>query len=115
MIPVETTVIRQGRELCVAATDLVIGDLVWIRRGDRIPADLRIIFAEELNLETSWITGEVEPLEYSSEAVPKGIGVFESQDIAFNGCSCTSGQGIGLVIRIGSDTVYSSQIPNFLP
>ncbi|KAH7697271.1 CRE-CATP-3 protein, partial [Aphelenchoides avenae] len=110
MIPVETTVIRQGRELCVAATDLVIGDLVWIRRGDRIPADLRIIFAEELNLETSWITGEVEPLEYSSEAVPKGIGVFESQDIAFNGCSCTSGQGIGLVIRIGSDTLIGKLV-----
>ncbi|KAE9554221.1 hypothetical protein FO519_002585 [Halicephalobus sp. NKZ332] len=110
VIPVDTTVLRSGRKIRVNAADLVIGDLVWIKTGDRIPADLRMIHTEELQLETSWLSGEVEPLSYTHESAPEGKGVFESQNVVFSGCSVTSGRGLGVVIRIGNSTVLGNLV-----
>lgn len=83
---------------------------------------MRLIYSDDLQVETSWLSGEVsrlpkiyqhekfitfqvEPLPYTDEPVADDVGVFESQNIVFNGCSVTSGKGLGLVIRIGNSTV----------
>jgi len=110
VIPVGTTVIRSGRKVRVNAVNLVIGDLVRIKTGDRVPADLRLIHTEELQVETSWLSGEVEPLSYTHEPAPEGKGVFESQNVVFSGCSVTSGTGLGIVIRIGNSTVLGNLV-----
>uniref|UniRef100_A0A7E4ZWL3 Cation_ATPase_N domain-containing protein n=1 Tax=Panagrellus redivivus TaxID=6233 RepID=A0A7E4ZWL3_PANRE len=110
MIPMECTVVRGGRKISLAASDLIVGDLVWISTGDRVPADLRMLHSDELQIETSWLSGEVEPLSYTADAAPEGVGVFESQNIVFNGCSVTSGRGLGLIVRIGNHTVLGNLV-----
>lgn len=105
VIPIECTAVRSGRKIRINAAELIIGDLVWIKTGDRVPADLRLIYTEDLQVETSWLSGEVDPLSYTSDAATEDKGVFESQNVVFSGCSVTSGRGLGIVIRIGNETV----------
>lgn len=105
MVPVECSVVRNGKETRILANQLILGDLVWIRAGDRVPADIRLIYTNDLRMETSWIIGIVEPLEYVEEPAPRGMNVLEAQNVAFSGSSCTAGEGLGLVIRTGGKTV----------
>ncbi|CAD5212261.1 unnamed protein product [Bursaphelenchus okinawaensis] len=105
IIPGECTVQRQGRELRIQANGVARGDLVWMRVGDRVPADCRLLYTHDLRIETSWVTGEVEPLEYHSGTAAKKDSVFESQNVVFAGCSVTSGEGLGLAIRTGNNAV----------
>ncbi|TKR89896.1 hypothetical protein L596_013935 [Steinernema carpocapsae] len=105
LLPAKCTVIREGEQINVEAHELVVGDLVYVKTGIRVPADLRIIHCSDLKLEASSITGESEPVEYTAEAVPETISVFESCNVAFNGSFCVDGEGIGIVIKTGEKTI----------
>ena len=61
LLPLECVVIREGREQTLCSEKLVVGDLIKIKTGMRIPADCRILAANQLKLESSSITGEAEP------------------------------------------------------
>lgn len=71
LVPRYANVIRDGRRHTLRAEDLVVGDLVELRGGDRIPADIRIIEAQSFKVDNSSLTGESEPqsrgVECSSE------------------------------------------------
>jgi sodium/potassium-transporting ATPase subunit alpha len=90
----------------VSADELVVGDLVWLRVGGRIPADIRIVYANELKIERSWITGDDEPFELNAQpCINKNVGAFASENMAFNGSLCVHGEAIGIVIRTANNTV----------
>lgn len=55
------TVIRQGEKLTLRAEDIVLGDVVEVKFGDRIPADIRIIECRGFKVDNSSLTGESEP------------------------------------------------------
>lgn len=59
LVAEQATVIRDGRQQTVPATDIVVGDLVMLSMGDRVPADLRIVDASiDLKFDRSLLTGE---------------------------------------------------------
>lgn len=59
LVAEEATVIRDGKRQTVPATDVVIGDLVMLSMGDRVPADLRLVDASvDLKFDRSLLTGE---------------------------------------------------------
>jgi P-type E1-E2 ATPase len=97
--------VRDGQERKIADIELVVGDIVYIRSGGRVPADIRILQSNGLKLEASSITGEDEPIEITHEATAKHVSVFDSKNVAFNGCYCVEGEAIGIVIRTGNYTV----------
>ncbi|CAJ0579123.1 unnamed protein product, partial [Mesorhabditis spiculigera] len=105
MLATHCHVIRGGMTQRISSENLVIGDLVKIQFGDRIPADLRLLQTDSLRLDTSWITGDLEPLPFCEEPAERDLSALETQNIAFNGCECTSGSGLGVVVRAGNDTV----------
>lgn len=105
LLPQESIVFRDGNEYGVAAESLVVGDIIKIKSGIRVPADARILHCTELKLETSAITGESEPVDYRADAVQSDVIIFESRNVAFNGSMCVEGEGIGLVIKTATDTV----------
>jgi P-type E1-E2 ATPase len=82
-----------------------VGDLVFISSGARVPADVRMLSCNGLKLETSSITGEAEPIEFTCEPAADDINVFESHNVAFNGSFCVDGEGLGIVIRVADKTV----------
>lgn len=82
-----------------------MGDVVVVRSGCKVPADMRIIACTDFFLETSSITGEAEPLEFHSKTADAKTSIFESYNIAFNGSFCVDGEGYGIIIRTGENTV----------
>jgi sodium/potassium-transporting ATPase subunit alpha len=99
-------VIRDGKQQQIAAVDLVVGDIVNIKNGNKVPADARVLYCSELKLETSSITGEAEAIEFTAAIADANVTVFESRNVAFNGSFCVDGEAIGIVIRTGTKTVH---------
>lgn len=100
----------------VMASQLVPGDLVTFATGDRIPADIRITHAAELEIDESNLTGEAEPVLKTIDAVaPRymnptlgDIPVSERTCIAFMGTLVRSGHGRGIVVATGQKTEFGS-------
>ena len=59
LIAEEATVLRDGKQLIVSARDLVVGDVVLLSMGDRVPADLRLVeVSSDVKFDRSLLTGE---------------------------------------------------------
>merc|ERR1711970_1607497 len=82
---------------------LVLGDVVSVKGGDRIPADLRIIQSANMKVDNSSLTGESEP--QSRDAADSTVTVLEARNIAFFSTNCVEGSARGIVIRCGDNTV----------
>ena len=103
-IPPKCTVIRDGKALNVPAAKLVTGDLIEVKVGDRIPADMRITMSNDMKVDNSSLTGESDPLLRKVECTdPEKI--LETKNVAFFGTLCNYGKGRGIVFNIGDDTI----------
>lgn len=60
-LPQKCIVIRDGNEKSINAEKLVLGDIVKVKAGEKIPADLRMIQVNEMKVDNSALTGESEP------------------------------------------------------
>uniref|UniRef100_A0A914PTG2 Cation-transporting P-type ATPase N-terminal domain-containing protein n=1 Tax=Panagrolaimus davidi TaxID=227884 RepID=A0A914PTG2_9BILA len=107
LLPEKATVIRDCEEKLIACEELVVGDIVVISSGNRIPADLRILKTNGLMIESSAITGNKMIEEYISDPVDRSVNVYNSKNVAFKGSYCVEGDGIGVVIRTGNYTTLS--------
>jgi sodium/potassium-transporting ATPase subunit alpha len=85
------------------ATMLVPGDVVEIRNGEKVPADVVLITSNEMKVNNSSLTGESEELIRNPES--KSENIFESKNVCFFGTLCTAGTGTGIVIKTGDETV----------
>ena len=93
----------------VPSEELVVGDLVSIKAGDHIPADITLIEAKDLFVSQSVITGESESFEKKAEEPqrkPEKLSDFINT--VFQGTIVTGGSGIGVVQAVGKNTVYGS-------
>lgn len=106
ILPAAATAIRDGAEVKVAAADLVVGDVVRVCGGEKVPADIRIVQSRELQVEASAITGESEPILVTSEPCDDpSVDATHSPNIIFNGSACLQGEGVGVVIQTGDRTL----------
>ncbi|CAM5077819.1 unnamed protein product [Natator depressus] len=103
MVPQQALVIRNGEKLSINAEGVVVGDLVEVKGGDRIPADLRIISAHGCKVDNSSLTGESEPQTRSPDFTNENP--LETRNIAFFSTNCVEGTARGVVINIGDNTV----------
>lgn len=103
MVPAKCMAIRDGKVQQIPAADLVVGDVVLIRMGDKVPADLHIFSATDLKVDNSPLTGESDPQERGPHNTQKNV--FEAENIIFNGTLAVSGEGYGIVVRTGDSTV----------
>lgn len=101
--PQFATVIRQGERLQIPFQEIVLGDLVTLRVGSVIPADLRLIEAATLKVDNSSLTGEVEPQSRGIEMTHDSP--LETQNLAFFSTMVAEGCGRGVVIACGHNTV----------
>jgi len=103
MVPSQTTVVRNGQMSRIAARELVVGDLVKLKGGDRVPADLRIIQTSGLKVECSSLTGEPDAFEVTVTLTHEEP--HETRNITFNTSQCTEGAAYGVVIRTGDNSL----------
>ncbi|RKO90783.1 hypothetical protein BDK51DRAFT_23684 [Blyttiomyces helicus] len=113
MIPANADVIRAGVQMTLPARDVVVGDVVVVKAGSKISADLVLFAAADCQVDMSSLTGEAEPVR--RVAVEKGVGAdvpaFDSPNLLFNGCHLVSGEAFGVAIRTGDGTILG-QIAN---
>lgn len=103
MIPSYATVVRDGETMVLPSEELVIGDLVQVKAGDIVPADIRIIDSKELKVDNSSITGESEPQHRTTECTDRNP--LETSNLAFYGTNVVEGAGAGIVIACGDNTL----------
>jgi magnesium-transporting ATPase (P-type) len=108
LVPNEATVLREGILSSLPSEGLVVGDIIMIKSGDKVPADCRMIFIESLlKVDQSLVTGEVEPIELQVEPVPNQPPL-EARNLIFNGTLAVEGSGLGVVIRTGDESMIGS-------
>jgi Ca2+-transporting ATPase len=95
---------RAGVAHDVPAAELVPGDVVLLRVGDVVPADVRLTMAAGIALDRSGLTGESVPETGAIEPDPDGTSLVESRALAYAGTSVVGGAGEGIVVATGPAT-----------
>ncbi|KAL0947648.1 hypothetical protein HGRIS_013735 [Hohenbuehelia grisea] len=109
MIPPSCRVVREGELTTIPAADLVKGDVVLLRSGDKTPADLVLFAATDLKVDNSSLTGESEPQERGPCVYGSQGRTVEAENIVFNSTLIVNGEAWGVVVRTG-DSTFIGQI-----
>jgi Ca2+-transporting ATPase len=100
------TVVRGGEELEAPARDLVPGDVLLVRAGDRVPADARLVEAVNLQAEESALTGESAPIRKTSGPLPRDLALGDRTNMLWAGTAATYGRGRAVVVGTGMETEF---------
>ncbi|KAJ2893628.1 hypothetical protein MKZ38_008399 [Zalerion maritima] len=101
-------VVRSGHSKVIPSAELVVGDLVTLRSGDKIPADVRLIETVNFEVDESSLTGESLPVAkhgdrvYDNDAANRNAG--DRLNVAFSTCNITKGRAKGVVFAVGMKT-----------
>lgn len=109
MTETQVTVIRSGKSQEIPSSDLVPGDIVTLREGDVIGADMRLLKTNMLQINESAITGESLPVEKNSQiTLPNKAQVFELENMLLSGTVVVKGTGTAIVVVTGKNTYLAS-------
>ena len=100
----EAVVIRSGATKRIPAEELVPGDVVVLRSGDKVPADLRLISVKDLRVDESALTGESVPVGKLTDLLPQDAVLGDRRNMAYASTLVTYGQATGVVIGTGDCT-----------
>lgn len=109
MIPAKCMCLRDGKLAQLGASSLVPGDVVFVRMGDKTPADILVFSSSDCHVDNSSLTGESEPQERTKDNDMENP--LEASNLMFNSTLVVSGEAYGIVIRTGDSTVLG-QIAN---
>ncbi|KAK4046272.1 hypothetical protein OIV83_006195 [Microbotryomycetes sp. JL201] len=105
MLPSDVLVCRDGVTAKIKAEDIVVGDVVKISLGVKVPADLRLVScSSDLKFDRSILTGESKPVSASVDCTDDNF--METRNIALQGTMCLSGSALGVCVGTGDQTVF---------
>lgn len=104
LLPFNVTVIRNNTELEINAKEVVPGDLITLREGDRVPADARVIQSNRLTVNNAPLTGESDSRVLSD--LPCDDELLESRNLVFAGTLVVSGSGMVVAYATGMATEF---------
>ncbi len=102
-----STIIRNGQKQESSTKEIVVGDLLVLNQGDKVPADARIIESNNIVVNEASLTGESEPVrkdEIGKAIIKKDIAIGERSNMVFYGTYITTGNGKSIVVKTGGDT-----------
>jgi len=105
LIEEKSLVVRNGEELEIRSSEIVPGDLLLLRIGERVPADGRVIFERNLHVDESLLTGESVPIKKDVVCLVENPHYYEKTNQVFAGSYVTEGKARVLVEKTGDDTV----------
>jgi len=105
-IQVRARVRRNGQEHGIDASELVPGDIIRITQGDRIPADARLLFTNNLEIDESILTGESLPVEKNISSLLPATTLSERKSMAFGGTLVMQGFADAVVTATGNETEF---------
>lgn len=105
----EALVLRDGIETTVSDTEVVPGDIIILREGDKVPADARLIDARTLSVNESALTGESVPSSKSEDATPAAqTAIGDQKNMLFKGTFLVAGFAKAVVVATGLNTVIGA-------
>lgn len=102
----QATVLRDGKQKIVAAREVVPGDVILLKVGDKVPADARIIKEMNLKCDESVLTGESEPVKKSANRIKREAPVAERISIVFSGTSVVYGHCVAIATATAMNTEF---------
>lgn len=105
MLPEDCLVIRDGQQVLLLAAELVPGDIIIIKAGNKLPADVRFLqVSGDARFDRSILTGESVPLAATVNSTDENY--LETKNIGLQGTHCASGSCTGIVVGTGDRTVF---------
>jgi sodium/potassium-transporting ATPase subunit alpha len=105
MLPDDCAVIRDGVQQHIRSTELVPGDILNIRTGDKLPADVRLVeVSSDVKFDRAILTGESFPVRGTVESTAENF--LETGCIGMAGTHCVMGTAIGVVLFTGDSSVF---------
>lgn len=103
-IKTESVVLRSGKKTIVNDKDLVVGDIIFIQEGQKIPADARVITSNNLRIDEAILTGEAHAAEKNADTIKKDVPLGDRKNMLFKGTYVLAGSGTAIVTAISTDT-----------
>ena len=97
-------VIRDGKEREIDAEEIVPGDIIRLAQGDRVPADARVMFINDFQVDEAVLTGESLPVSKSTDKSPESVGLSDQNSMIFAGTLVTQGVCAAIVCRTDANT-----------
>ncbi|MBR9787463.1 MAG: cation-transporting P-type ATPase [Vibrionaceae bacterium] len=104
MVAPTALVLRDSRQIKINAEELVVGDVVILQSGDRVPADLRLFRSKGLQVAEAVLTGESMTIEKTTLPVSSDSELADRYCMVYSGTMVTHGQGSGVVVATGINT-----------
>ena len=104
MLKNEAMVIRNSKKEKINAEELVLGDIILLEEGDKIPADCRIIKCKEFRVDESMLTGESKRVLKNSAVINKTVSLADRKNIIFMNSYAANGTATCIVTKTGKDT-----------
>lgn len=106
MIKIKSKIVRNGIRENIESENIVIGDIIELESGDKIPADIRLIETNNLCIDESVLTGESKARNKEVKELIKETELAERINMAYAGSVVVKGRGKGVVIAIGKETEF---------
>ena len=106
MLSPTAVVIRDRKEVLISTKEIVPGDILVLREGDRISTDARLIEAMSLRTNEASLTGESMPASKQTMRLSEDISILDRKNMVFSGTEVTSGKGKALVVATGMKTEF---------
>ena len=108
MIVSECTVVRDGQRKVIPSREVIPGDIVLLESGNKVPADIRLVYTKGLQIDEAILTGESVPSEKINDSLSEDIcSPADMKNMAFAGTLVTYGRGRGVVVSTANSTQIS--------
>ena len=104
MMTTQTNVLRDGKWQEIDAVNLVVGDIIQMASGNKVPADIRLLRCRDLQVDESALTGESIPVIKKEEVLDPGTILADRRNMAYAGTLVTYGQARAVVVATGDNT-----------
>lgn len=106
--------LRDEEEKQIASQNIVLGDIILLESGDKVPADLRLIETNNLAIDESILTGESIQKDKDIEIKDEDEHLADRSNMAYAGSIVTKGRGKGVVVAVSQNTEFGKVANNVL-